>query len=580
MRDCAVCFKAPGAVQPTAWLDLCEEVSKGPEPPDSVLFIYLKEDSKEFSKGKDDPNFVNSLVRFKNRFPCYSLSFGLLNGDIECNTVQSSLGSAEDEVFFGYVTERFEQILLAGLELIFSVGQIIVAAPPGFEFVRHSGNRLKRSRVFLRAEQGLTDTAVVSFVALEIWRRLIGFSHKNTPRIDSIYVDTMGISPVAFAIREFFVLARTELLPQVESFHSYGGMEKVRISNKAQTLCLISASTSMNMHRDWVAAQAVEPHLAIMLVTRTGAKDAKYALVQLNDLRLNEVIADDAACEPYSIQISGETFVPNLEGAKSVLIGVKHSLLDSDSKHKIDGKRQSTIYKSSALLVHGTVADSNPTHKTILVDSSEIAVDQAVRTDLSRTVERFGFSNSKWVIYAEDSASKALAEYLGSHIGLANQSVISAKEITRIPVENFSDFPIVIIGGVVGQGSQFLGISRDLRSRHTGDRLYWIGIHIPPTFAAKEVLAKNLEKSKLGEGTYKLAAFCSLPCGNAGALSFNAERSLFQKFPGLTWPSSISTRVEQLSKSRTSSRAFGFMPTGLALDKSLKLREGFTFLAQ
>lgn len=64
LRDFAVCFKAPGAVQPTAWLDLCEEVSKGPESPDSVLLIHLKEDSKEFLKGISSPNFADSLVRF------------------------------------------------------------------------------------------------------------------------------------------------------------------------------------------------------------------------------------------------------------------------------------------------------------------------------------------------------------------------------------------------------------------------------------------------------------------------------------------------------------------------------------
>lgn len=577
MRDCAVCFKAPGAVQPAAWLDLCEEVSKGPESPDSVLFIHLEEDSKEFLKAIGSPNFAASLVLFKNRFPCYSLSFSLLNGNISCDTVQSSRSGAADDAFHIYLTEQFEQILLAGLQLIFSVNQIIVAAPPGFEFVRHSGSRLKRSRVFLRAEQALTDTAVVSFVALEIWRRLIGFNNKSTPRLDSIYVDTMGISPVAFAIREFFVLANTEMLPQVESFHSYGGMDKVRISNKAQTLCLISASTSMNMHRDWVTTQAVERYQAIMLVTRTGAEDARYALVQLDDLRLKETVPDEAPCEPYSIQISGETFVPNLTGAKPVIIGLKHSLLERGSKHKFDASRQSAIYRSTALLVYGLAADSNPTYKTILVDGMKIVADQDVRLDLIRSVDKFGFSKSKWIIYADDQASKVLAEYLAAHIGLAIESVISANEITNIAVDKFSDFPSVIISAVVGQGSQFLGISRDLRSRHSGDRLYWAGIHIPPTFAAKDALVKNLEKSKPGEGSYKLTAFCSLACGNAGALSFTAEVNLYQKYPYLEWPFLIQNRFEDISKSRLINREFGLLPTGLQLDQRLGLREGFTF---
>ena len=392
LRDCAVCFKAPGAVQQTAWLDLSEEVSKGPEAPDSVLFVYLKEDTEEFAKGKDDPNFVNSLVRFKNRFPCYSLSFCLQNGQLECSAIQSSLDVAGEIAFFSLLTDRFQQILSAGLELIFTADEIILPAPAGFEFVRHSGERLKRSTVFLRAEQGLTDTAVVSFVALEIWRRLIGSNGRSPPQLESIYVDTMGISPVAFALREFFGLAKARMLPQVESFHSYGGMKKVRISNKAQTLCLISASTSMNMYRDWVLTHDVDPNRAITLVTKNGVKDCKYALVGLNDLRLNETISKNAENEPYSIQISGETFVPNLEGVKPVLLGLKHSLLDKDSKHKFNAARQSEIYSSTALLVYGRATDSNPTSKTVFIDGLGVASDEAIRANLVNTVDKFGFA--------------------------------------------------------------------------------------------------------------------------------------------------------------------------------------------
>lgn len=574
-RDCAVCFKAPGEVQTAAWVDLIEEVSKGPELPDAVILLYLHQDASNFQKGRCDQNVMTSLSRFERRFPCFEVEFDL-NGGTTVTKAFGKLASSHDEIEWpDRVAKSLSSMLQTGLERIFCTDHVIIEAPPGFEFIKHGNGNQKRSRTFLRAEQALTDTAVVSFIALCIWQRLLGYRADSLPRLRAIFVDTMGISPVAFALREFFTLASLGVLPQVESFHSYGGMDKVRVTDKVHTLCLISASTSMDMHQSWVNSKGVEPSQVLTFVTRSGGANSRYALVQLKDRRLDEKYPRSAVSAPYSIRIKGETFLPDLEGAKSVTIGLKHSLFDRESRYQADARTQASVYKFPELLVHGSATDSNPTYKPVFVDAIKIAENKLFSSALIELVDQFGFAKAKWVLHQDDPGSKSLALKVAEHIGVPMSNVLPAVEVTS--TSNFGDDSIVIVGAVVGQGSQLVGISRDLRGKHKGHRLYLSGVHIPSTFAARDMLSRNLEKTKPGEGTYRFKAFCSLPTGVAGSSAFIAEKMLFDRFPSVGWPAPIKTRFEAISKNRIATPAFGFLPSGANLDDSLRLREGFTF---
>lgn len=574
-RDCAVCFKAPGEVQVSAWVDLIEEVSKGPELPDAVILMYLRQDALNFQKGRGDQNVAVSLSRFEKRFPYFEVELDL-KGEPTTTKAFGKFAASQDELeWIDRVKKNLPSMLQAGLDRIFCADHVIIEAPPGFEFIKHGNGNQKRSRTFLRAEQALTDTAVVSFVALCIWHRILGGRVGGVPEFRAIFIDTMGISPVAFALREFFNLAGLGVLPQVESFHSYGGMDKVRVTDKGHALCLVSASTSMDMHHNWVRSKGVEPSQVLTFVTRLEADSSRYALVTLNDKRLSSEYSRSAVSAPYSIRIKGETFLPDLEGAKAVTIGLKHSLFERDSRYQAEARAQASLYKCQELLVHGSAADSNPTYKPIFVDAVKIADNKGISSALTELIDQFGFAKAKWVLYQDDPGSKTLALKVAEHSGVQMSSVLSAADVAS--AADFGNEPMVIVGAVVGQGSQLVGISRDLRGKHKGNRLYLAAIHIPSTFAAKDMLSRNLEKTKPGEGTYRFRAFCSLPTGVTGSAAFVAEKVLYDRFPGVVWPESIKARFEAISKSRVTAPAFGFLPTGVDLDGSLTLREGFTF---
>jgi hypothetical protein len=574
-RDCAVCFKSPGIVQQSAWTELIEDVSKGPELPDAVVFLYLLQDAESFNAGKNHPNVSNSMIRFESRIPCFQTGIDLKGGAV----INAVLGNPRVEIdvndWSARITSSLDQLLLAGLHSIFSADSVIIEAPAGFEFVKHSEDRQSRSRVFLRAEQALTDTAVVSFVALCVWLKLLGHRSGAMWQIKAIYVDTMGISPVAFALREFFGLVGESALPQVESYHSYGGLGKVRISDKANTFCLISASTSMNMHRSWLKEKKVNAWQVATLVTQQGAMDSSHALVALSDQRLSAGNSNSSEHAPYSIRIKGETFVPDLEGAKSVLIGLKHSLLDKSCDFKSDARAVFSMYQSHALLVYGSATDSNPTYKPIFIDHEALTASDFIASNTMEVIDQYGYAKAKWIIHQDDKGSKDMAALVAKHISLPTERVIVVTEVPN--AENFNRDPIIVLGGVVGQGSQMIGVSRDLRGKHKGNRLYLACIHIPADYSGKQMLAKNLEKTKPKEGIYKFKAICGLPTGTGGASAFAAEQRLYELYPDIGWPKILQARFELMSKKRVAGTALGFLPTGLNLDKQLLLREGFTF---
>lgn len=230
LRDCAICFKAPGAVQPSAWIDLIEEVSKGPEIPDAVIFLYLDSDKKNYLVGKNDETVVTYLNRFDGRALYFEMLYKVDSGNFIINKILKPLNNSIKIEWNKRIKNQMPLIFQAGLDRIFTAEEVVIEAPPGFQFMKHSGGKLKKSRCFLRAEQGLTDSSVVSFVALCVWHRILkSMPLKDLSDIESIYIDTMGIAPVAFALREIFNQNRMKNLPQIESFHSYGGIDNITI---------------------------------------------------------------------------------------------------------------------------------------------------------------------------------------------------------------------------------------------------------------------------------------------------------------------------------------------------------------
>src|SRR5690606_13616231 len=115
-----------------------------------------------------------------------------------------------DEAFDNRTSEFREVVeidpqtwIMSGLRAVFVENEVILQAPPGYAYQKPSG---ARSGIFLKPDLALTSSANVSFVAFALFARIFSGRNHAFKDIRTVFVDTMAISPVAYALREFLNL--------------------------------------------------------------------------------------------------------------------------------------------------------------------------------------------------------------------------------------------------------------------------------------------------------------------------------------------------------------------------------------
>ncbi|MBO7941843.1 hypothetical protein JTP77_039015, partial [Streptomyces sp. S9] len=105
---------------------------------------------------------------------------------------------------------------------------------------------------------------------------------------------------------------------------------------------------------------------------------------------------------------------------------------------------------------------------------------------------------TKAVICQNDNSSLELAElvrkYCLSEFGMNLPPAVPLGKLESSDVD-FSG-GVIVCAAVVGKGSQLLEISRALRDKHKGPRLYVIGFHVAETNGELKGLPMNLRHSK------------------------------------------------------------------------------------
>ena len=191
---------------------------------------------------------------------------------------------------------------------------VLLIAPSGYEYQKPSGSR---SPIFIKPDLALNSSATVAFVALAMFRKLCVEYRSNLEDLRTVFVDTMAIAPVVYALRDLLLLVSPKKPIHIESFHSYGGFDEVQRPLAGTSLCVISASSSMRLHENWVLEKAVSPKEVITLLTLSSAKKhSQYALLKL------EAPSQTVSQGPVqqSIRIKGEHFLPEQESPRQVLL--------------------------------------------------------------------------------------------------------------------------------------------------------------------------------------------------------------------------------------------------------------------
>lgn len=559
-------YKPPGPVRRGSVEQLMLDVCKGPVVPDALVLVGLAEDVQDTlvsDVGEEAARIAQE--RIYGRIPLLYARYSLNTGKVEAQLLDPTFRRRRGELLSA-VTKGLTAWMTSGLSAVFRPEDVLLLAPPGYAYQKPSG---ARSKYFLKPDLALTSSASVGFVALALFHRLFAGRLEKTLELQSVFVDTMAIAPIAYGLRDLLALCDFRQPFLIESFHSYGGLEAVRRPLPRTSICIISASTSMSLHEKWIVLKEVSPEEVITLVTISPVgkfKDGALLVIEPPRSLSSE------GPPQLSIRIKGETFLPEQELAKKVLL--------SDVDHRSDDdvswfcafagagvfdcyRRPSrSPSKPRALFVDGHA----------LIDRNEFV--EWLETELVQRAK----AATKVIVFQDDLPSRALAHrvqaFCEGALGLVGLRVVSATSLRRVRLK--ADDGVAICAAVVGKGSQLLEVSRALRDMHTGPRLYIVGYQVAETLSELKTLPANLRHSQ--RVPYDFAAFGKAAIGTQLSEAFSAEVAAY--YAAARESKALPTQVAQRGRALggvNAIRHLGLLPHGPHADEHMKLRSGFAY---
>ena len=569
-RQVAILFRVPEYSGTTELADLFESIALGPIVPDLILLleISLRQDSQTLTKLFSDPLVADARTRVAGRIPVVIAQLNLANLGLDLDLKDSAFNKDWKGLKRTLLDTQMDWFA-AGLRHVFSPQRVVIQAPEGYQFLKPSKSR---SPYFVRAEQGLLTSGEVFYVATCIWRKLIDQKTFNRHRISKIFIDTIGIAPVAFALRELFRGSGHKRAPLIESFHSYAGMESIRSPMPGSSICLISASTTMGLHRDWMNAHKVSEAEVLTLITIEGAMDAHRALCTLP---VDTSRSSEASTAKFDIRIEGETFVPSPEPPKQVLVGKVH--LRDELVSRFWDLRLAKVFD-----IYRLDNRKKLRQRPLYVDGLALISTPQFTEWLRKSLIQFAKSTTRVLVHLDDVASTQMAILAKQHIekSLAKPlRLLNASEINSHQFDAEEAYAgILIVASVIARGGSMLNLSRNLRGRQFGPRLYLIGYQVTEKAVQLNAMAANLRQTKHGAAVDVLR-FGSAAIGTGILDSYLAEyeylkrvtssNSNVQKF--------IDRRLTYLTGTNTGEFQGVFWPQGVFAKASLKLRPDFLF---
>lgn len=479
-EDVALVFKVPGSVDMAVLPDLIEDVCRGPLAPTAVVFVHLQIDKSLVEEITSSPT-NDALLRFDGRMPLVVVGVNLQTFSVMLSHTRGVKRGSFNQVRSLFAAS--DDWLAAGLGAVFEPEVVVVEAPPGYVFHKPSS---RRSSYFIRAEMALTTSGAVSFVALAIFHRLLA-GHGGLPSgLKVLFVDTMSVATTAFALRELLSQAGVSPLPQIDSFHSYGGMDLVSDPLPGTSLCIISASSSMNLHREWIEQKRLSNRDVLTLVTFDDAADKDCALYAMPPAAKPEEPAPSAM---YDIRIAGENFFPVIEPPRKVLLTTTKHACPLYTKIFHDFRKESVFG-----IFQATVAAT--TRRSLFIDGEALLGCEDFRVWVNAKLPHWLKAGTAQVVFQDDTSSRILAQhiaYILVQLGAAVPKLVRAGDVSERTVDLYG--AIVCVAAVISRGNALLSLSRELRNCHRGPRLYFIGTQVAESAAKVATFDSNLKHS-------------------------------------------------------------------------------------
>lgn len=568
-RRFAVAYKPPGPAFAGAVEQLVLDVCKGPILPDALVVLTLQEEGQDgFLQELDKDSSKIARERLHGRIPLLHAHYSVRSGKLRSKLLDRSFRGRISELKLEEVSNA-PDVFRSGLLGLFRQDIVILTAPPGYEYQKPSGSR---ARFFLKPDLALTSSASVAFVSLAVFHKLFAGKLERVRDLCTAFVDTMAISPVAYGLRDLLGLLGNQPPLLIESFHSYGGFEEVRRPLSGTSICLISASTSMALHERWIAEKgATHDEVLTLLTLNPVARFAEGALLAID---APEHLVSGGPPQ-LSIHIRGENFLPEQEPPKRILLTDKFHRSDRDVSHfrAFAGAGIFDVFRRPPRPMSKV--------RAIFIDGDQLIRHEEFEKWLVPQLQQRAKAATRFVVFQDDPSSHAFATRIKGiceqELSLAALQLVNARELSTVQMK--SQDGVIVCAGVVGKGSQLLEVSRSLRDKHEGARLYLVGYQVAETQAQLKALPDHLRHSK-GVVPHDFEAFGKVAIGTQLGEFYRAEQSTY-------YASSVDEGT-LLPALRARSAALGepaavgsmaLMPHGARLQDRLQLRTGFAYWA-
>jgi hypothetical protein len=428
----------------------------------------------------------------------------------------------------------WSEIRFAGLATIFKTRNALLVAPPTHHFEKPSTRHCDR---FIRAANALVDGAEITFIAACCLCHV-------PDSVRHFYCDTGGISVVAFAIdslRRRFDHAMKAAT--VNTFESYGGLQKFVFQEGDAAVVLVSASTSGGLE---AAIRSREPRFRpeqIITIFSLGDREAgSQVLLDLEEdpaLRasLGEFTSFEHAqcplCRQGSIAVPmmGDQFIPARSETKSVL------LVRGDAPlwlprcvEAMAGREWLRAFYRSPNTQHAA--------NDVFVDLERAfaVADSSFAQRVERLVLQSVPSAMRRIVHLDDRASQMWAEQIAeqhraSHVGSAAVELFAASDAAE--QQPLNEGASVVVAAAVASGQSLLAVSQQLRNQQkSGAITYLIALTRMATGGEVDKLERDLRMGELAtDYAFAVGERINLPLvGRHAECSWNDELTVLQEW--------------------------------------------------
>ena len=522
-------FKNSGLVDAEELADNIEQgVQRIPYPDVIGIICHLDDREKMFRTLRSDQSCARAVSRLSTRTRLLLLSYDFAGVLKKVESIHKA-GAASDLQEKGSLIKQFEMIRRAGLAELFYRKEILIKAPGSFRFRKPSSGFASH---FIRAEEVLDRSENVEFLAFCVSSRVTQSSGWKTATLDTIFIDSMAISSVAFALRERLGAKLGKSL-RIESFHSHDGLKTLRAPVTGHGFCIISASSSMSLEREWLNKTRCDPADVVTLLTFGNADGAERALFSLD--RPNDWSVQSPETEGLrTLQIIGERFQPEQLPARVT------SLIRT---HKCSKAAELAKTFSQTQLFDIWRHDGESIDRAFFANANVLRASEVFRKWLEKSLLEQVPAISA-IVFQEDEASRLMAEDCSKFLNSTRGTSIGLIQENAADKHNWDESPVLVVAATISRGSRLSTIAQSLRPCK-GRKIFIIGLQLARTLKDVFMLRTALETQH--DGKNLVLTFQSVCIGDALKTSLEREKKLLLRF-GEGLPDRLKARRDWLGR--------------------------------